>query len=100
MLTLSRLKVLKDEIRKPYFIKLKKFLYEQGVKSVGDSAPSLRVYPARMSPHCHFSLNLADSYIPSRSEKHLFMVQSYASGSCEGGYYRSRPLSWGGSSSW
>ena len=50
-LTRSRLKVLKDEIRKPYFLKLKKFLYEQGVKGASDSAPNLKVYPARTSPY-------------------------------------------------
>ena len=42
-----RLKVLKDEIRNPYFIKLKRFLWEQGVKGAEDSATSLKVYPAR-----------------------------------------------------
>ncbi|KAI9057215.1 uracil-DNA glycosylase [Trametes sanguinea] len=42
----SWLKVLKDEIRKPYFLKLKRFLREQGVKGPEDSAPNLKVYPA------------------------------------------------------
>lgn len=42
-----RLKILKDEIRKPYFIKLKQFLWQQGVKGASDSATSLRIYPAR-----------------------------------------------------
>ena len=47
VLTHTRLKLLKDEIRQPYFIKLKKFLYDQGVKGAEDSAPNLKVYPAR-----------------------------------------------------
>ncbi|KAI0649340.1 uracil-DNA glycosylase [Trametes meyenii] len=42
----SWLKLLKDEIRQPYFLKLKRFLLEQGVKGPDDSAPNLRVYPA------------------------------------------------------
>ncbi len=42
-----RLKLLKDEIRQPYFLKLKRFLLEQGVKGPDDSAPNLKVYPAR-----------------------------------------------------
>ncbi|THG98191.1 hypothetical protein EW026_g3960 [Hermanssonia centrifuga] len=40
------LKVLDDEIRKPYFIKLKRFLWDQGVKGPDDSAKSLKIYPA------------------------------------------------------
>ena len=47
-----RLKLLKDEIRKPYFINLKKFLYEQGVKGPNDNAPNLKVYPAREFTVC------------------------------------------------
>ncbi|OBZ72214.1 Uracil-DNA glycosylase [Grifola frondosa] len=42
----SWLKLLKDEIRKPYFLQLKRFLYDQGVKGVNDSAKSLKVYPS------------------------------------------------------
>ncbi|GJE94507.1 uracil-DNA glycosylase [Phanerochaete sordida] len=41
----SWLKLLKDEIRKPYFLKLKKFLWEQGVQGPNDS-PNANVYPA------------------------------------------------------
>ncbi|KAI0077874.1 uracil-DNA glycosylase [Panus rudis PR-1116 ss-1] len=48
----SWLKILKDEIRKPYFIKLKRFLWDQGVKGVNDSAKNLKVYPA---PHNIYS---------------------------------------------
>lgn len=55
--------MLKDEIRKPYFIKLKRFLWEEGVKTVDTSAKSLKIYPARKpsptDPHCrHVSFNL------------------------------------------
>ncbi|KAF5382070.1 hypothetical protein D9615_004281 [Tricholomella constricta] len=42
----SWLKVLKDEIKKPYFIALKKFLWEEGVRGPDDSSPTLRIYPA------------------------------------------------------
>ncbi|KZT73084.1 uracil-DNA glycosylase [Daedalea quercina L-15889] len=42
----SWLKLLKDEIRKPYFLKLKRFLYDAGVHGTKDSAPSLRIYPS------------------------------------------------------
>lgn len=47
---LRRLKVLKEEIRKPYFIKLKEFLWKEGVKGPSDSSPSLKIYPARKTP--------------------------------------------------
>ena len=39
--------MLKDEIRKPYFLKLKTFLWEQGVKGPTDSVKGLQVYPER-----------------------------------------------------
>ncbi|EMD34152.1 hypothetical protein CERSUDRAFT_86888 [Gelatoporia subvermispora B] len=42
----SWLKILKDEIRKPYFLQLKRFLLEQGVRGAADSAKVLKVYPA------------------------------------------------------
>lgn len=52
MLTLgARLKVLKEEIRKQYFLKLKQFLWDQGVKGAEDSSKSLKVYPARKIRH-------------------------------------------------
>ncbi|KAF8150768.1 uracil-DNA glycosylase-like protein [Crassisporium funariophilum] len=42
----SWLKVLKDEIKKPYFIALKKFLLTEGVRGVDDTPPLLPIYPA------------------------------------------------------
>jgi hypothetical protein len=42
-----RLKVLKDEIKKPYFIALKKFLWEEGVRGPDEIPKSLKVYPSR-----------------------------------------------------
>ncbi|KAF8072038.1 uracil-DNA glycosylase-like protein [Lyophyllum atratum] len=42
----SWLKVLKDEIKKPYFIALKEFLWEEGVRGPDDTSPKLRIYPA------------------------------------------------------
>lgn len=44
-----RLKVLKDEVKKPYFITLKQFLWKEGVHGPDDSAESLNIYPARKS---------------------------------------------------
>lgn len=43
----SRLKVLKDEIKKSYFISLKKSLWEEGVKGPDDDVKGLKVYPPR-----------------------------------------------------
>ncbi|KAG8213068.1 uracil-DNA glycosylase-like protein [Butyriboletus roseoflavus] len=37
--------LLKDEIKKPYFISLKKSLWEEGVKGPDDNVKSLKVYP-------------------------------------------------------
>ncbi|TFY55222.1 hypothetical protein EVG20_g9399 [Dentipellis fragilis] len=42
----SWLKLLKDEIRKPYFISLKEFLWKEGVQGPDDGAKNLKVYPA------------------------------------------------------
>ena len=42
-----RLKVLKDEIKKPYFITLKQFLWQEGVRGPDDNAENLKIYPAR-----------------------------------------------------
>lgn len=41
------LKMLKDELRKPYFLALKRFLRDQGIKDVSDPEPEegLKVYP-------------------------------------------------------
>ncbi|KAL0954642.1 hypothetical protein HGRIS_003595 [Hohenbuehelia grisea] len=39
------LKVLKDEIKKPYFLKLKSFLWDQGVHGATDTPASVNVYP-------------------------------------------------------
>ncbi|KAJ7761463.1 uracil-DNA glycosylase-like protein [Mycena olivaceomarginata] len=40
----SWLKLLADELAKPYFVDLKRFLYAEGVKGAGDRAPP-RIYP-------------------------------------------------------
>ncbi|KAI6025111.1 hypothetical protein PISMIDRAFT_672999 [Pisolithus microcarpus 441] len=42
----SWLKLLKEEIKKPYFIALKKFLWEAGVRGADDSVKGLKVYPS------------------------------------------------------
>ncbi|KAF8920227.1 uracil-DNA glycosylase-like protein [Mucidula mucida] len=41
----SWLKLLKDEIKKPYFVQLKKFLWDEGVRGVSDSLLPPKVYP-------------------------------------------------------
>lgn len=41
----SWLKLLKDEIKKPYFIALKKFLWDEGVCALDDPISVLKVYP-------------------------------------------------------
>lgn len=44
---IDRLKVLKDEIRKPYFLELKRFLNNKGVRGPENSRPNLDIYPSR-----------------------------------------------------
>ncbi|KAJ3512880.1 hypothetical protein NLJ89_g3257 [Agrocybe chaxingu] len=41
----SWLKVLKDEIKKPYFLSLKDFLWKEGVRDLEDIRPTVKVYP-------------------------------------------------------
>ncbi|KAK0468599.1 uracil-DNA glycosylase-like protein [Armillaria novae-zelandiae] len=41
----SWLKLLRDEIKKPYFLSLKQFLWEEGLKGIHDTPLPLRVYP-------------------------------------------------------
>ncbi|KAG6868314.1 hypothetical protein C0993_005039 [Termitomyces sp. T159_Od127] len=43
----SWLKLLQDEIKKPYFIALKRFLWDEGVRGPDDSSATLKIYPAR-----------------------------------------------------
>ncbi|KIP08062.1 hypothetical protein PHLGIDRAFT_29787 [Phlebiopsis gigantea 11061_1 CR5-6] len=42
----SWLKTLRDEIRKPYFINLKEFLWKEGVKGPDEVPKTLKIYPA------------------------------------------------------
>ncbi|KAE9408408.1 uracil-DNA glycosylase [Gymnopus androsaceus JB14] len=42
----SWLKLLKDEIKQPYFISLKRFLWQEGVRGPDDSPQSLKIYPS------------------------------------------------------
>ena len=43
-----RLKVLHDEIKKPYFLELKKFLWKEGVQGPNDEVKGpTKVYPIR-----------------------------------------------------
>lgn len=46
-LVMTRIKVLKDEIKKPYFLKLKEFLWDEGVRTSNDTPESLKIYPPR-----------------------------------------------------
>lgn len=45
LMVLRRLKLLKDEITKDYFISLKRFLWEEGVRGPNDTPKSCKVYP-------------------------------------------------------
>ena len=42
-----RIKVLKDEIRKPYFLKLKQFLWDEGVRTSDDTPVTVKIFPPR-----------------------------------------------------
>jgi len=42
---LCRLKLLKGEITKDYFISLKRFLWEEGVRGPNDTPKTCKVYP-------------------------------------------------------
>ncbi|KAG6898192.1 hypothetical protein C0992_003304 [Termitomyces sp. T32_za158] len=42
----SWLKLLQDEIKKPYFIALKQFLWVEGVRGPDDTSVTLKIYPA------------------------------------------------------
>lgn len=42
-----RLKVLKDEIKKPYFLQLKEFLWSEGVHGADEDYTRLKIYPSR-----------------------------------------------------
>ena len=70
--------MLSDEIRKPYFLKLKTFLWDQGVKGPSDSAKGLKVYPERKIA----VFRNASSALTYRanSEEHLCLVQPDAAG--------------------
>lgn len=39
--------MLKDEIKQPYFIALKRFLWQEGVRGPDDSPQPYKVYPSR-----------------------------------------------------
>ena len=87
---IRRLKLLKDEIRKPYFIKLKQFLWDQGVKGASDSPASLKIYPARKRIH---SVYIASALSSIHSQKHLLVVKLNASRPSQGSDHRSGPVS-------
>lgn len=95
-----RLKVLKDEIKKPYFISLKEFLWKEGVQEPDESAQNLKVYPARKFPS---RLRVLHSHHPDlgcphgcggleRSAEYLFMVELYPSWQSQSRYDWPRPL--------
>lgn len=88
---LIRLKVLKDEIKKPYFIALKEFLWKEGVHGPDDSANNLKIYPARK-----FMLSLSVHFVGSSrcrgSAEYLFMVKLYSSGQSQSRYDWPRPI--------
>lgn len=78
----SRLKVLKDEVKKPYFISLKKFLWQEGVRGPDDDVKGLKVYPSRKSEALIPSILTRLIHLPSwrrSSSERLFLV-AYAVG--------------------
>jgi len=89
--------VLKDEIKKPYFISLKEFLWKEGVQGPDDSAQNLKVYPARKFPS---GLRVPNSHHPNlglssrmrRSAEYLFMVELYPSWQGQSRHDWPRPL--------
>lgn len=87
----SRLKILKDEIRKPYFIKLKRFLWEQGVKAPNNSAKSLKIYPSR---RYSFSVPWFHTLPGPNSSEHILVVEPHTTRSCQGCHNRSGSLPW------
>ena len=86
-----RLKVLKDEIRKPYFISLKEFLWAQGVKGAENSPKSLKVYPAREYLQTE-SLRRIQLMARCYSKEHLFLEQLDTSRTSQGCHYWARSL--------
>jgi uracil-DNA glycosylase len=66
---LHRLKLLKDEITKPYFIALKRFLWQEGVRGADDSPKSLRVYPSRKQ--CRIACDSHDPECSLCSSEHI-----------------------------
>ncbi|THH19815.1 hypothetical protein EW146_g1413 [Bondarzewia mesenterica] len=90
----SWLKLLKDEIKKPYFISLKEFLWQEGVKSPDDSIKSLKVYPSL--PTLLFYPPKLES--GSLSQKYLCLVKLHPAGKGQSCDSRTRSLSRGESS--
>lgn len=92
--------MLKDEIKKPYFISLKEFLWKEGVQGPDDSAQNLKVYPARKFPS---GLRVPNSHHPNLgcphgcgglecSAEYLFMVELYPSWQSQSRHDWPRPL--------
>ena len=75
-----RLKVLKDEIRKPYFISLKQFLWKEGVQGPDDSAPNLQIYPPRKIYSWFYACATLTPHVYVHSTEYLFVVKLYPSG--------------------
>ena len=42
---MTRIKVLKDEIRKPYFLKLKQFLWDEGLQNSNNDPVTVKIFP-------------------------------------------------------
>lgn len=71
--TPKRLKVLAEELKKRYFLDLKRFLWDQGVQHAEYLPRPLKVYPSRTSPVSHIQPNV--ELLPFRSQGYLFMEQ-------------------------
>lgn len=53
MVGIVRIKVLKDEIKKPYFLKLKLFLWDEGVRTSNDTPVTIKIFPPGKFEHLH-----------------------------------------------
>ena len=72
---MTRIKVLKDEIRKPYFLKLKQFLWDEGVRTSSDTPATVKIFPPRefLPISSLWSSRLSEN--KTFSTKHLYLVE-------------------------
>ncbi|KAF8896217.1 uracil-DNA glycosylase [Infundibulicybe gibba] len=79
-------KLLKNELKKPYFIDLKRFLWKEGVKGANDTPSSLRIYPAAKNIYAWSNTPLGKSGSPfyRTTLLHLFVDPYHGAGQAHG----------------